>query len=294
MEEHTNNFYNYIKFEKRYSAHTLKSYTTDLSQFLMYLNDNYEIKNILDVDYTIIRSWVVELKENKISNKTINRKISTLKTFYKFLLKNETIEINPMLKIVKPKQSKRLPTFFSNDKINEVLTPEFFTDDFNGTRDYLLIDLLYSTGIRLQELITIKETSVSNNKIKVLGKRNKERIIPITERLEEKINNYLNLKHQQNFTNHSEYLLVTNKGLKLYDKFVYRRVNYYISLVSTEKKKSPHTLRHSFATNMLNEGAQLNSIKELLGHSSLAATQVYTHNSIKKLKDTYKKYLPKL
>ena len=294
MDDLLNNFLNYIQFERRFSKHTVKSYKTDLKQFFAYVSESYEIVSILEVNHIIIRSWIVELKENKISNKTINRKISTLKTLYKFLLKKNIIEVNPMLKIIAPKQAKRLPTFFNNETINKILEGDFFTKDFSGYRDALILDLLYSTGIRLQELITIKESSIDNKQLKVLGKRNKERIIPITDRLNKIINQYITFKNNQNFENKVEFLLVTDKGLKLYDKFVYRRVNHYISLVTTEKKRSPHTLRHSFATNMLNNGAQLHSIKELLGHSSLAATQVYTHNSIKKLKDTYKKYHPKL
>jgi integrase/recombinase XerC len=294
MEHLLNNFLNYIQFERRFSNHTITSYKTDLKQFFKYIETTYNVISIEEVSHAIIRSWIVELKENEISNKTINRKISTLKTLYKYLLKQHITTINPMLKIIAPKQAKRLPTFFNDETISKILEGDFFSKDFNGYRDALILDLLYSTGIRLQELITIKESSINDKQLKVLGKRNKERIIPITDRLNGIINQYVKLKSNQNFENKIECLLVTDKGLKLYDKFVYRRVNYYISLVSTEKKRSPHTLRHSFATNMLNNGAQLHSIKELLGHSSLAATEVYTHNSIKKLKDTYKKYHPKL
>lgn len=294
MNEILNSFLDYIQYERRFSKHTLTSYRTDLNQFSTYLKESYDINLVEEINHTIIRSWIVELKEQNISNQTINRKISSLKTFFKYLLKKNIVEVNPMLKIITPKTAKRLPTYFSDNVIAKILEGDFFVNNFEGCRDYLIIDLLYSTGIRLQELITIKENDVSNNQLKVLGKRNKERIIPITDRLVAEIEKYLELKKEQNFTNKEENLLVTDKGAKLYDKFVYRRVNYYISLVATDKKKSPHTLRHSFATNMLNNGAQLHSIKELLGHSNLAATQVYTHNSIKKLKDTYKKYHPKL
>lgn len=294
MENTLNNFLNYIKHERRFSDHTLTSYRTDLLQFFKYINLNYDINKIEKVNHDIIRSWIVELKENNLSNKTINRKISTLKTLYKYLQKKELIGVNPMLKIVSPKQSKRLPTYFNDDIIEKIFREDVFTNNFEGYRDALIIDLLYSTGIRLQELITIKESDLSNNQLKVLGKRNKERIIPITDRLNQIIDTYLISKNEQKFQSNTHYLLVTNKGAKLYDKFVYRRVNHYISLVTTEKKRSPHTLRHSFATNMLNNGAQLHSIKELLGHTSLAATQLYTHNSIKKLKDAYKKYHPKI
>lgn len=284
-------FLKYLSIEKRSSIHTITSYKTDLKQFDAFLKQEFEEDNLLRVDSTMIRSFLAHLFENNQESTTVNRKISTLKAFYRFLLKLDLISKNPTANIVLPKIKKRLPVFVEETKV-DILFDEFqFSDDFSGIRDKLILDLFYQTGIRRAELINLKEIDVNNNQIKVLGKRNKERVVPIGESLNNNIQKYIALKREQGFE--KEFLIVTDKGVKLYDKFAYNKVNYYLNQVTTIKKKSPHVLRHTFATHMLNNGADLNAIKELLGHSSLSATQVYTHNSIKKLKETYMKSHPR-
>lgn len=286
-------FLNYIQYEKRFSKHTLLAYANDLEQFYNYLSSTYEINSITEINHSIIRSWMVSLVEQKkplISPRTINRKVTTLKTFYKYLLRQKLVIENPMLKIQAPKISKRLPVFVEKDNMNQLLNGQF-EDSFEGKRDKLIIELFYATGIRLSELINLKQKDVDLYacQLKVLGKRNKERIIPFNDALKEEIKAYLEAKKDLS----NEYLFIRVNGKKMYEKLVYELVKKYLSNVTSINKKSPHILRHTFATHMLNNGADINAIKELLGHSSLAATQVYTHNTVEKLKSIHKQAHPK-
>lgn len=293
FQSQTEEFSNYIQNERRLSPHTITSYQTDLRQFQEFLHEALRIKLYTEATYNEIRMWIIHLKENEISNRSINRKISTLKSLYKYFLTKQKVEVNPMLKIIAPKQSKKLPVYFDQKLLNNLFNSEVFTSDFRGVRDILIMELLCGTGMRLSELINIKPTDINNLEIKVIGKGNKERIIPITQNIASFISLYKEKRKEEFASQKNDYLLWTNKGDKLYEKFVYRVVNHYLGLVTNEKKRSPHTMRHSFATNMLNNGAQLHTIKEILGHANLSATQVYTHNSIERLKDAYKKFHPK-
>lgn len=286
-------FCDFITHQKRYSHHTVNAYKKDLEQFQLYIDTEYETTLFNEVKSSFIRSWIVSLIESENSARTINRKISSLKSFYKYLLKNKLVETNPLLKIVTPKTSKRLPVFVGEQEINELLENIKFENNFEGVRDKLILELFYATGSRLSELIELKISSVdfSNNAIKVLGKRNKERIIPIGKNITNLIKNYL--IEREKLVSEETFLFLTKIGKKLYPKLVYGIVNSYLSKVTTINKKSPHVLRHTFATHMLNNGADLNSIKELLGHANLSATQVYTHNTIEKLKNIHKQAHPK-
>jgi integrase/recombinase XerC len=291
-------FINYIKFEKRYSDHTVTSYKSDLDQFFIYLSKEYNTENLEDINYLIIRSWFVSMMQNKMSPRSINRKKTTLKSFYKFLNKEGVILENPMNKVVSPKTPKRLPVFVEQDKMKKLLDNEVinFGDDFTGIRNLMIIEMLYATGMRVSELVNLKSTDVDlyNSTLKVLGKRNKERIIPFGKNLKENILNYNNLKEKL-FSGQvtDEQFFLTSKGKNIYQKLAYRVVKYYLSSITTLDKKSPHVLRHTFATHLLNNGADLNAIKELLGHANLSATQIYTHNSIEKLKNIYKQAHPR-
>jgi len=282
-------FINYIQSEKRYSDYTITSYKVDLNQFFNYLIEEYKIDNPENVTFKIVRNWISYLLESGLKPRSVNRKISSLKSYFKFLVISNYSDSNPTLKITSPKTSKRLPVFLEKEKINSLLDAKYFDKNFIGYRDKLIIELFYFTGIRLSELlnISIKDIDFNNSQIKVLGKRNKERLIPLTYTLILELKNYIN-KHNLN-----SYLFVDENNNKLYSKKVYRIVNKYISKVSSLKKRSPHVLRHSFATHMLNNGADINAIKEILGHSNLSATQIYTHNSIKKLKNVHKQAHPK-
>ena len=290
----TERFIRYLQFEKRFSPHTVTAYQNDLKQFFDFL-----ICKQLDlsvVTHKNVRGWMVELMDNGSEAKTINRKISSLRSFYKFLLREKLLDTNPMTHVQAPKIPKRLPVVVSEQKMNELLdSGDAFKDDFGGLRDRLIIELLYGTGMRLSELVNLKESDINTYEqhIKVLGKRNKERIIPINSSLTKLIGEYTRKKLDQNFYNKASSLIVTNEGKDVYSKFIYRIVKSSLAHISTHDKKSPHTLRHTFATALLNRGADLNAIKELLGHSSLAATQVYTHNSVEKLKLIYKQAHPK-
>jgi len=288
-------FFKYLQYEKRYSPHTLTSYHTDLGQFATYLQQVYEISDAAEADHTIIRSWILSLVQNNIQPRSINRKIACLRSYYRFLLAQQRVQVNPMLRIKAPKVSKKLPGFVGEQPFNNLLDSFEFEDNFEGQRDRLILEFLYGTGIRLAELIGIAAADIDlrANTVKVLGKGNKERIIPINDSLVVSIASYTAHKKSEFGDNNSEKLLVTNKASSLYPKFVYRVVKKYISLITTSEHNSPHVLRHSFATHLLNKGADLNAIKDLLGHSSLAATQVYTHNSIDKLKSIFEKAHPK-
>ena len=284
-------FLNHIQKNKRYSIHTLKAYKSDLIQLELYLQSQYELE-LIEANSASLRSWIVQLLESGIENKTINRKISTLKSFYKYLLKEELISTNPTGKLVSPKLGSTLPNFVREKEMTNLLDQFQFENSFKGIRDKMIIELLYSSGIRLSELIQLKvgDVDLSQSLMKVLGKRNKERIIPIHRKLLLGIKEYL---IERNSIAEDLNLLVTDSGKKMYPKFVYRKVNYYLGQVTTASKKSPHVLRHTFATHMLNNGAELNTIKEILGHANLSATQVYTHNTIEKLRNIYKQAHPR-
>ena len=286
-----NKFLEYLEFEKRYSKHTIVSYKTDLLQFDVYLSVLFEV-GIEEATHVMIRSWMVTLVESGISSRTINRKKSTLQVFYKYLKAKVLIQESPMQKVVAPKVEKRLPHYVKRQDMESLFSEVEFTNDFSGSRDRLILELFYSTGMRLSELVELKEGSVLEDSIKVIGKRNKERMIPITGVMRGKIIDYIRFKRNE-FPGSTQSLFVTDKGEKLYQKFVYRKVKQYLSLVTSQSKKSPHVLRHTFATHMLDNGAELNAIKEMLGHASLSATQVYTHNSIEKLKNVYKQAHPR-
>ncbi|HQT22441.1 MAG: integrase [Sphingobacteriales bacterium 17-39-43] len=287
-------FIQYLQFEKRFSPLTVTAYQKDLNQFLVF--SALSESELLNVTYQQVRSWMVALMDQGNEAKTINRKISSLRSFYRFLQRNELIKTNPMTQVRAPKIPKRLPVVITEQKMDTLLDGGFdFVDGFSGLRDRLIVELLYGTGIRLAELVGLKDEDVDiyEQQIRVLGKRNKQRIIPVHSSLAKLIADYNFQKLSQNFNNKSKTLIVTDNGRDVYPKFVYRTVRTVLSTVSTHDKKSPHILRHSFATSLLNRGADLNAIKELLGHSSLAATQVYTHNSVEKLKAIYKQAHPK-
>ncbi len=291
MDTCQSRFIEYLQFEKRFSSHTVFAYSNDLAQFSHYLKESYEIENVQEITHLVIRSWIVRMMDEKISPRTVNRKITTLKTFYKFLLRQGIVTENPMLKIQSPKTPKRLPVFVEKDNMTELLDEIEFGDDFEGMRNKLILELFYGTGIRLSELIHIKQSDVDrrNGQLKVLGKRNKERIVPFNTSIKRLIDVYLTCPEVAS----SDYLFVTDSGEKVYEKLVYRVVTKYLSQVTSIDKRSPHVLRHTFATHMLNNGADLNAIKELLGHANLSATQIYTHNTVEKLKNVHKQAHPK-
>ena len=285
-----NKFIKYLSAEKRFSEHTITSYSTDLDQFSIFLSEEYQISNeVSEISFQIVRSWIASLLEQGVTPRSVNRKISTLKTYFKFLIRENVISESPMLKIVAPKSKKRLPVFIEENQIENLLNEVEFDEGFIGERDKLIIELFYVTGIRLSELINIKiyDINFSNNLIKVLGKRNKERLIPLSINIVIELQTFVK-KHNLN-----NYLFTNLGGTKVYTKLVYRVVKKYIGKISSVNKKSPHILRHTFATHMLNNGADINAIKELLGHANLSATQVYTHNTIEKLKTVYKQAHPR-
>jgi integrase/recombinase XerC len=288
-------FQDYLQHEKKYSLHTINAYINDLSFFKEFLKINFEQETLEDVNYSQIRSWVVSLVDNNISNNSVNRKISSLKAFYKFLLKTKQIENSPLLKHKSLKTPKILQIPFSEKELNNVLNNINYTNTFDGIRDKLIIDLFYTTGIRRIELINLKIQNIDlqTNTLKVLGKRNKERILPILPIINQQIKNYTKERQQLEHIKDKEYFFLMLKGVKLNESFVYRLINYYFSNVSEKVKKSPHILRHTFATHMLNNGADINSVKELLGHSSLASTQIYTHSSLSELKNVYQNAHPR-
>jgi integrase/recombinase XerC len=285
-------FLDYLRFEKRYSQHTLISYQNDLEQFFAFLTQ-YDNVAIEAITATYIRSWLAELKGENISAKSINRKISALKSFFKFMMRQGIIKQTPMTTVASPKINKRLPAFVEEKNTNTLFTYVEFGDDWKGKTEKLILSLFYNTGMRVSELINLKEKQVDEDyaQLKVLGKGNKERIIPISRELLAEIKNYVAQKPVK-IEGVTE-IFVNEKGKRLYPKYVYNTVKKYLSAVTTLEKKSPHILRHTFATHLMNNGADLNAVKELLGHSSLAATQVYTHNTIEKLKDIHKKAHPK-
>ncbi len=288
-------FIDYLRLEKNYSPHTITAYKKDLESFLAFASDGYGYKSIKEVNYSIIRSWIISLVDGNVSNRTVNRKISSLKSYYKFLLKTSQIEVNPLAGHKALKTSKKIQIPFSEVEIENVLESLKSEDNFKGVRDKLIVELFYSTGIRRAELVGLKLLDVSAHQktMKVLGKRNKERIIPLLPSVLTTIKRYLVLRNEQVPSKDNDWFFLSNKGDKIYETLVYRIINTYFSEASEKVKKSPHILRHSFATHLLSEGADLNAVKELLGHSSLASTQVYTHNSIATLKEVYKDAHPR-
>jgi integrase/recombinase XerC len=288
-------FLDYLQLEKNYSSNTLSAYKRDLIQynnFIIENNGNLEIEN---ADYKIIRSWIVSMVSSNISNRSINRKVSSLKSFYKFLIKTDTIKSSPLKAHSPLKQSKKIQVPFSQEEINSLLDSDFFTNDYKGVLQKSIIAFFYFTGVRRIELINIKESDISleSSTIKVMGKRSKERIIPILPKLKKSLKYYREIKSKYNGNTSSEYLFILKNGKQLSEKFVYRTVNEYFKLVSPKIKKAPHVLRHSFATHLINEGADINSVKELLGHSSLSATQVYSHTSMERIKEVFKNSHPR-
>lgn len=285
-------FKSYLLAEKRYSQHTLTAYELDVKQFLEFAEITSE-EELREVNHQLIRSWVVFLHDKLYDNKSIHRKLATLRTFFRFLWKSGMISHNPATKVRAPKLQKKLPAFARESELSEEHIAPFFEqeDEFEKLRDRLMFELFYQTGIRLSELIGLKEKDVSPSSIKVLGKRNKERIIPISENLTSLINKYKSVKN--NILNRCEELICLRDGKKVYPKFVYRKINYYLSLATGLDVKSPHILRHSFATHMLNNGAGLETLKDILGHSGLAATQAYTHNSFAQLTHIYSSAHPR-
>jgi integrase/recombinase XerC len=285
------NFLDYLTIEKRYSVHTTVSYKNDLNQFNLYLSESYSGIEFQKVEMIHVRSYMVHLLESKLAKSTVARKVSSIKSLYKFMKKEQLISSSPIQLLETPKLDSRLPVFLKEEEVVNLFEEFKFEDSFSGKRDKMILYLFYQTGIRLSELIGIKNVDVRNGELKVLGKRNKERIIPLSNNIQPLIDQYLNLKDELGFK--KKYFFVTDNGNKLYEKFVYRKVNYYLSMVSSKQKKSPHILRHTFATHMLNNGADLNSIKEILGHENLSATQVYTHNTFQKLKSIHKQSHPR-
>ncbi|PKG49661.1 MULTISPECIES: tyrosine-type recombinase/integrase [Olleya] len=288
-------FLDYLLLEKKYSSLTVNAYKKDIESFLFFLNEEEQNNTINEVNYAQIRTWIVSLVQKGIANRSINRKISALNSFFKFLLKIEEVKINPLSKHKALKTSKKVQIPFSENEITTVLDQISHNSDFEGLRNKLIIELFYSTGMRRIELINIKlkDADLENKTIKILGKRNKERIVPLLPSIVESIANYKTERNKLEVITDQTHLFLTKKGVKIYETLVYRIINDYFSKASSKVKKSPHILRHSFATHLLNQGAEINAVKELLGHSSLAATQVYTHNSIAELKKVYAKAHPR-
>ncbi len=284
------NFIGYLTFEKRYSPHTIVAYQHDLEQFIQYAEVG-SLAAFGDLNSSFIRGWVVQLFENKQKAKSINRKLAALRTFYKWLRKENVVVINPMSKIQGPKNEKRLPAFAKESELQAEKLDFLFNDSIDGIRDKLMFELLYQTGIRLSELIDLRVSNFTNDSIKVIGKRNKERIIPISTNLSLLIREYLDKKKQ--IFGDSDYMFSMKMGKKMYPMLVYRRINQYLSIATNLDKRSPHVLRHTFATHMLNRGTGLETLKDLLGHANLSATQVYTHNSFAQLTSIYSQAHPR-
>ena len=288
-------FSNYLQYEKRYSAHTVSSYLTDLNQFSQFRKVTFGSEKIEEALHPEIRSWLVSLMESGMNSRSINRKISTLKTFFRFQLRNGKVTTNPMSRIISPKLASRLPVFVKESSMERLLDQTEFGDGFSGERNRLILELLYATGMRRAELISLASEAIDHKRlqIRILGKGNKERMVPISSDLSRRIRKYEVIREQHFNSKTFPALIVTDKGEKMYPAWLYRIVHSILKQFTTAEKNSPHILRHTFATHLLNNGAEINAIKELLGHASLAATQVYTHNTIDKLKDIYKKAHPR-
>jgi integrase/recombinase XerC len=287
-------FLNHLKYEKRYSQNTLTAYENDLDQFVLFGKKLVEDFCVEEVDYHLIRQWIVSLMDNGISAKSVNRKISTLKTFFKFLLREGVIEKNPTDKVPIPKMGKKLPVFVQEKEMNRLLDGRFFTEDFEGKRDKAVVSLFYGTGIRLSELVGIRfsDLNLAEKMVKVNGKRDKQRLVPFPLEISSVLIDYIKLRNEL-FPDSGNFLFLTENGDQVYNKLIYRIVKKQLALVTTVEKKSPHILRHSYATHLLNRGADLNAIKELLGHANLAATQIYTHTTFEQLKKVYKQAHPR-
>jgi integrase/recombinase XerC len=285
-------FLAYLKHEKRYSANTVISYRNDLEQFYEYIKKAFDIENISEASHLYIRSWMAQMSEDNMGARSINRKISALRSYCKFLMKRGLLEKDPTIKIQPPKTTKRLPVYVEQQDIGKLFELVEFEDNFNGRRDRMVLELLYNTGMRRAELLNLKDSDVDTARqyIKVLGKGNKERLIPVSQQMASSLDAYIKEKRA---LHGSGWLMVTDKGAQLYPEMAYRIVKKFLSLVTTIEKRSPHVLRHTFATHLTNNGAEINAVKDLLGHASLAATQVYTHNNIEQLKDIYKSTHPK-
>lgn len=288
-------FLKYLQFEKRYSSHTLVSYQNDLDQFSQYLVEQYQTSDLFKAEHRHIRSWIVNLMQEGVKPRSINRKIIALRSFYKFAISREAIYQNPTQKIKALKSSKELPQFVQEKEMDNLLSYIEFTDDFKGSRDALIMELLYGTGMRLAELIGLKEDDFNQNNrtIRILGKGNKERVVPFHQEIDKRLKEYVFYKKELFSHNGQSPLIVSNSGNKAYPMLINRITKKYLDQVTTISKRSPHVLRHTFATHLLNKGADLNAVKDLLGHSSLAATQVYTHNSLDKLKKVFDQAHPK-
>ena len=287
-------FEKYLRYERRYSDHTVRSYINDLQQFSVYLTAHLGMTDEIGLKHFHVRSWIVHLMKDNYTAKTVNRKISTLKSYYKYLKKSGHVKSNPTSKVIAPKIAKRLPDVVRAERLENLFNEEIDRSDFESVRNQLIVELLYTTGIRRSELINLKNSDINRSlkQIKVLGKGNKERIIPIGIKLLKSIGAFQELKRSEDLDT-CEYLIVTAKGKKSYPKLIYNIVHAQISAVSTVKKRSPHILRHSFATHLANQGAELNAIKEIMGHANLSATEIYMHNSIDRLKSVYSKTHPK-
>jgi integrase/recombinase XerC len=287
-------FLNYLKYEKRFSPHTVLSYQNDLSQFAIYLKDQFD-EEPARASYPLVRSWIVQLSELDLDPRSINRKIASLRSFYKFLLRQSAIEKDPMVKVKVLKTRKKLPHFVQEAEMNVVLDQQPFDDTLSGWRERLVLELLYGTGMRLSELINLRDNQINltERTIRVLGKRNKERVIPFADSLVSVITGYRKMRNKELTPNDLGLLLVNDDGGKCYPMMIYRLVRKHLGTHTSVEKRSPHVLRHSYATHLLNKGAEINAVKDLLGHSSLAATQVYTHNSMEKLKKVFDQAHPK-
>ena len=292
---HFNSFIEYLELEKNYSPNTIIAYSKDIESFLIFASNQFGYSDINNIHYSIIRNWIVKLVDDGVSNNTINRKISSLRTYYKFLIKIGDIKVSPLIKHKALKTAKKIQIPFSEKEIEDVLNLLKDQDSFLGSRNKLIVELFYSTGMRRGELVNLKliDISFSQKTVKILGKRNKERIVPLLPSVLETTNTYLTHRKELKKIKDTDYLLLTEKGTKVYETLLYRLINNYFSQASEKVKKSPHILRHSFATHLLSEGADIKSVKELLGHSSLASTQIYANNSISKLKQVYKDSHPR-
>ena len=292
--DYQESFINYLTYEKRTSSHTVAAYKKDLDQFVQFCTNMVGVFDVNMADGKMIRNWIVHLMEQQYTPKSVNRKISTLKSFYRFLMKEGIIGVNPAVNIILPKIRKKLPGYIEEEPITHLLDDGLFGNDFAGIRDKLIVTLLYGTGIRRAELLKLKEKDFDMKEclIKVLGKRNKERVIPYPRSINPLLNDYITIRNAQ-VGAISESLLVTEKGMPVYEKLVYRVVTGYLGKVTLQEKRSPHVLRHSYATHLLNRGADLNAVKELLGHSNLSATQIYTHTTFEKLHHIYKQAHPR-
>ena len=292
--QHLEQFLGFLKYEKRYSGHTVTAYEKDLDQFIQFGSEMVGDFCLVGVDHHLIRQWVISLMDQGMTVLSVKRKLSTLRSLYKFLLREGFIKTNPAELVTMPKSGKKLPQFVQEKEMNQLMDTSFFSNNFEGIRDKAIISLFYGTGMRLSELkgIHVNDLNIKERVVKVLGKRNKERLIPYPSETSKDLTDYIKQRNEL-FGNSNSYLFITDKGEQVYDKLLYRIVRKYLSLVTTMEKRSPHILRHSYATHLLNRGADLNAIKELLGHASLAATQVYTHTTFEKLKNIYNQAHPR-